>query len=261
MVDRERVAGDAPQLSASVSGVRQISMQSVSYRYPWRKHLVLRELTATIQPGITVLLGPNGAGKSTLLRLLAGAIAPKDGTLKLGDRLASCQDLRRVSGLVPQDVPIIAGFTVFDQVRYAAWLKGNSGRASLGLAEDALESMSLTHLRHERVSQLSGGQRRRVGIAQALVNRPEWLLLDEPTVGLDPIQRRDFRSALTGAAARSSVVIATHEPWEMRRMFDSVMLLTAEGLLYGGPAAEFNAAGGALANDVDVLPYVSMVED
>ena len=165
-------------------------------------------------PGVFGLLGPNGAGKTSLLRMMATAVRPSAGRLRLlghdpggyGPR----REIRRRLGYLPQNPGYYPGFTVAEYVEYFALLK-EVPPARVGAAvATAIEAVELGDRKKARLRTLSGGMLRRAGIAQAIVNGPELLLLDEPTAGLDPQQRVSFRALLRDLGQRATVVVSTH---------------------------------------------------
>ncbi len=157
-------------------------------------------------PGVFGLLGPNGAGKTSLLRMMATVIPPTSGTLRLLDRDPGAygprRQIRRRLGYLPQNLGYYPGFTVAEFVEYFALLKDMPPAQVPGAVAMAIERVSLGNKARAKLRTLSGGMLRRVGIAQAIVNEPQLLLLDEPTAGLDPEQRMQFRELLQHASGR-----------------------------------------------------------
>ncbi|MDE7218740.1 MAG: ABC transporter ATP-binding protein [Oscillospiraceae bacterium] len=172
----------------------------------------LSGISLELTPGIWSLLGANGAGKSTLMRIIAGIMPPTSGQVTyngvsihtLGKRY------RSVFGYLPQAFGFHQEFTVKDYLTYIAALKGLPERQGWQRIQELLERVSLLDVCHKRISKLSGGMKRRVGIAQALLNDPEVLILDEPTGGLDPGERVRFRNLLSEFAHNRIVLISTH---------------------------------------------------
>lgn len=193
--------------------------------------------------GRTVILGPNGAGKTTLLSLGATALKPSRGAVKLGtldgavrrDRRA----FRQATGWMPQTVRAIPGLTAREQVAYAGWLKGMSRSAAWSESLAALNRVDLRGEADRLTAQLSGGQQRRVGLAQLLVHRAELLLLDEPTIGLDPSQRARFRELLRDISQGVPVVVSTHQVDDLTDLFDTVVVLDRGHILYEGTVTAF----------------------
>lgn len=172
----------------------------------------VNDVSLQITPGVWGLLGANGAGKTTLMRMIAGIMKPTAGEI--------CYDgipihvlkesYRDVFGYLPQEFGFYPEFTVKDYLEYVAVLKGLSDRDSKHKIGELLEQMTLSHVKNKKISKLSGGMKRRVGIAQALLNEPEILILDEPTSGLDPGERVRFRNLLSEFAHDRIVLISTH---------------------------------------------------
>ena len=172
----------------------------------------LNAIDITLTPGVWGLLGANGAGKTTLMRIIAGIMKPSAGGVRYdGVPIRQCQtQYRAVFGYLPQEFGFHPGFTVGEYLDYVAALKGLSKAQSRRKIGELLERVSLTQVRGKRIAKLSGGMRRRVGIAQALLNDPEVLILDEPTAGLDPGERVRFRNLLAEFAQGRIVLISTH---------------------------------------------------
>nr|WP_255186368.1 ATP-binding cassette domain-containing protein [Janibacter sp. CX7] len=170
---------------------------------------MLRSVTCEFPPGCTVLMGPNGAGKTTLFRALLGDMRINSGSVLRGGRpVASSHDwrvLRGDLGWLPQSFGAPDRATVSSIIQYAAWLK----RCDVDV-ERVLSAVGLAGVARSPFGRLSGGQMRRVGIACALVGNPRSILMDEPTVGLDPEQRDDFHRRIRGISTDTSVVISTH---------------------------------------------------
>lgn len=170
------------------------------------------DFSLRLTPGVWGLLGANGAGKTTLMRMLAGIMEPTAGQITYdGISIATLgQRYRDIFGYLPQEFGFYPEFTVQDYLEYVATLKGLTAADSSRKITELLEQMSLTHVRRKKIAKLSGGMKRRVGIAQALLNEPEVLILDEPTSGLDPGERVRFRNLLSEFAHDRIVLISTH---------------------------------------------------
>ena len=195
-----------------------------------------------LQPGITGLLGPNGAGKTTLLRILATVLAPDAGRVRLlgldpqdaGERVA----IRRRLGYLPQEAGLHRGFTAFEFVDYVAILKEmTSAQARHAEVRRVLDLVDLGEARSRKIKTLSGGMRRRVALAQALLGDPDLLLLDEPTAGLDPEQRLRFRE-LVSAAPHQTVVISTHQTEDVAALCARVVVLDHGTIRFDGAPAD-----------------------
>lgn len=165
-----------------------------------------------LTPGVWGLLGANGAGKTTLMRIIAGIMKPTSGTVWYDgvpiEELS--ESYRDIFGYLPQEFGFYPEFTVKDYLEYVAVLKGLTPKDSKRRIHELLEQMTLSHVKNKKIAKLSGGMKRRVGIAQALLNEPEVLILDEPTSGLDPGERVRFRNLLSEFAHDRIVLISTH---------------------------------------------------
>jgi ABC-2 type transport system ATP-binding protein len=198
-------------------------------------------------PGVFGLLGPNGAGKTSLLRMMATVLTPSSGRMELLGRdpgeHAQRREIRRRLGYLPQNLGYYPGFTVTEFVEYFALLKdmppGQVPRAVAG----AVERVGLGDKHKSKLKTLSGGMLRRVGIAQAIVNAPELLLLDEPTAGLDPEQRMDFRGLLREMGERATVVVSTHLVEDVGAACTEVALMNQGHIVFYGTPGELTARG------------------
>jgi ABC-2 type transport system ATP-binding protein len=206
-------------------------------------------------PGVFGLLGPNGAGKTSLLRVLATVIPPSSGTLRLLGRdpgsYGPRREIRRRLGYLPQNLGYYPGFTVAEFVEYFALLKDMApGRVPAAVAA-AVQRTGLGGKARARLRTLSGGMLRRVGIAQAIVNEPDLLLLDEPTAGLDPEQRVAFRALLRDLGQRASVIVSTHLVEDVGAACSRVALMNQGTIVFCGTPAELaaRAAGTGAAGD------------
>src|SRR5690349_14105625 len=206
------------------------------------RHLAIDGLDLAMGTGGHGLLGPNGAGKTTLMRSLATVLKPADGRLTLlGESVDGRADLRKVRrrlGYLPQQFGFYPRFTVREFVEYMAWLKEMPKTAIAGAVQRAVERVGLADRADAKMKTLSGGMLRRVGIAQAIVNDPLVLLLDEPTVGLDPEQRLAFRELLRGIGTEACVVVSTHLVEDVAAACTDVVLLDEGRLVWQGGAAQ-----------------------
>ena len=214
-----------------------------------RRDPIFDELSFESSPGVTVLLGPNGAGKTTMIGLGASVLRPDSGTVSVdgvaSDSRAVRSKYRRWVGWVPQQIDVVPGFSVREQVAYCGWLKGASRRAAWTAASEAVRRVDLTEHVNRPVAQLSGGQLRRVGIAQVLVHDARIVLMDEPTAGLDPAQRAGFRTAVRALGGATHVVVSTHQTEDLPDVADRVLVLSAGSLLWDGTPQELLERGGS----------------
>jgi len=198
-------------------------------------------------PGVLGLLGPNGAGKTSLLRMLATVIPPTTGTLRLLGRdpgsYTPRREIRRRLGYLPQNLGYYPGFTVTEFVEYFALLKEMPAAAVPAAVAAAVERVDLGGRARAKLRTLSGGMLRRVGIAQAIVNQPDLLLLDEPTAGLDPEQRVAFRALLRDLAQTATVIVSTHLVEDVGAACTEVAVMDAGRIVFHGTPAELTERG------------------
>ncbi|MGI8823462.1 MAG: ATP-binding cassette domain-containing protein, partial [Acidimicrobiia bacterium] len=183
--------------------------------------------------------GPNGAGKSTLLRIVATVLAPDTGTVtllgrdpsKAGERV----EIRRRLGYMPQEPGFHRGFTVFEFIDYVAILKEMTDRkARHDEVRRVIDQVELGPVAHKRIRALSGGMRRRVALAQALIGDPELLVLDEPTAGLDPEQRLRFRDTISRLAEDRTVLLSSHQTDDIAALCNRVLVMDHGRVVFGG---------------------------
>ncbi len=188
----------------------ELRIEHITKQY--KDKLAVDDVSLEITPGVWGLLGANGAGKTTLMKMIAGIMSPTSGKIIYdGIPIASLKgNYRDIFGYLPQDFGFYPEFTVKDYLEYVAVLKGLPKIQTKKKIAELLEQLSLGDVSRKRIVKLSGGMKRRVGIAQALLNDPEILILDEPTSGLDPGERVRFRNLLSEFAHNRIVVISTH---------------------------------------------------
>lgn len=202
----------------------------------------LQSTSLALRPGVVGLLGPNGAGKSTMLGLLATALVPTSGRIVVaGSEVtrghAERTEARRRIGYLPQEVVFPRGMTAFGFLDYLAVLKEWSD--STRRHAEVRRVLGLVQLGEKgtvKVARLSGGQRRRLSIAQALIGAPELLVLDEPTTGLDPEQRASLRNLLSGLAG--TVLVATHQTEDVSALCDRVLVIDRGRIRFDGSVAD-----------------------
>jgi len=190
----------------------KLLVENVSKRYRGSDFYALRDLTLDIGPGILGLLGPNGAGKSTLMRIIATITKPTHGTVLWNgvDIAKKPDEIRAVLGYLPQDFGVYPNLNADEFLRYMAAIKGVNSSAAKERIEDLLAFVNLIEARKRPLGEYSGGMKQRIGIAQALLNDPRILIVDEPTVGLDTEGRVRFRHLLAELAGDRIVILSTH---------------------------------------------------
>lgn len=208
----------------------EINQVSKQYR---KDAWALQEINLQLTPGITGLLGPNGAGKSTLMRILATISQPTIGTVSWNgtDIRKNPDELRRLLGYLPQDFGIYPHLNAIEFLEYAAALKGLGGRQMKTRILELLELLNLHHDLKRPIGGFSGGMRQRIGIAQALLNDPSLLVIDEPTIGLDPEERMRFRSLLTDLSSDRIILFSTHIISDIESTADQIAIISKGRLL------------------------------
>lgn len=216
----------------------RINLNHLSMIYPNGRQ-ALKDISLTLgSPSLIGLVGPNGAGKSTLMKLLVAGLLPTGGTISVDDvPLSRCEKkLKEKLGYLPQDFGLYDELTVREFLDYMAALKGI--RDSKAAIESAILATGLEEKRKARIKTLSGGQRQRVGIAQALLGAPEFLILDEPTVGLDPEERIRFRNFFSQTAQDKLVLLSTHIIEDVQSVCDRLIVIDRGQILFIGRPEE-----------------------
>lgn len=215
----------------------EISIRSLSKIYPGG-HKALDDITLNIHQGIFGLLGPNGAGKSTLMRILVTLMQPSSGSVWVNGKDLSShrKEIRQMLGYLPQDFRFFAKLKSWEFLDYAARLAGiHSKKERKKRVEEMLESVGLLHVRNRMANKLSGGMKRRLGIAQALISTPSILIVDEPTTGLDPEERIRFRNLLSDISHTDTIIIlSTHIVGDISSTCNQMALLNEGELIYQG---------------------------
>lgn len=216
----------------------RINLNHLSMTYPNGKQ-ALRDISLALEsPSLIGLVGPNGAGKSTLMKLLVAGLLPTGGGISVDDvPLSKCEKrLKEKLGYLPQDFGLYDELTVREFLDYMAALKGI--RDSKAAIESAILATGLEEKRKACIKTLSGGQRQRVGIAQALLGTPEFLILDEPTVGLDPEERIRFRNFFSRTAQDKLVLLSTHIIEDVQSVCDRLIVIDRGQILFIGRPEE-----------------------
>lgn len=212
-----------------------LNIQSLSHQYQSGKNtkFAIKSLSLQVEPGILGLLGPNGAGKSSLMRILATITKPTEGKISWQgqDIIKSPQLLRNELGYLPQYFGVYDQLSGMEFLQYIASLKGLDKPKAKNTIESLLNKLNLTHVAHMSLKGYSGGMKQRIGIAQALLNDPKLLIIDEPTVGLDPQERANFRQLLTELADERCIVFSTHIVADVESIADRIAIMHSGQLI------------------------------
>lgn len=228
----------------------------------YRGRVALAETDVSFFRGATAVLGPNGAGKTSLLSMIATVTSPTSGVVTVAsipiDSAAALDRARTRIGYLPQRFDVIGGATVQENVAYACWVHG-SAAADVGARTDrALRAVGLDDRAGDRARILSGGQRQRLGIACAVAHEPSVLILDEPSVGLDPIQRASLRTLIAQLASRSAVLLSTHLVDEAVQLGDRTVVLKEGHVVFDGRTASLIAGAPPTGERIRALEAALM---
>jgi ABC-2 type transport system ATP-binding protein len=242
------VTGEQRQ-AASSQEPAAIEVEKLSKRYG--EHEAVRGLSFSVRAGEVVgFLGPNGAGKTTVMRILTGFLPATDGTARIAghDVFSDPIEARRAIGYLPETPPLYPEMTPAAYVDFVARLKDVPRAGRKAAVERALERCGLADVRHREIRQLSKGYRQRVGLAQAIVHDPKVLVLDEPTVGLDPIQIREIRALIAelSASGHQTVILSTHILPEVEAICQRVILIARGQKVLDQSMADLTRGGVAL---------------
>lgn len=209
----------------------QLTIRNLTKQYGSKP--ALNKLNITLNNGIYALLGPNGAGKTTLINMLVGILQPTSGEILCdGKSILSCErDYLSQIGYLPQNPSFYKQFSAEDFLSYMCLLKDIPKKQIAAKVNELLESVNLSDVRKKKLGTFSGGMRQRIGIAQALINDPSLLILDEPTAGLDPKERMRFRNILSKLSRDRIIILATHIVSDVEYLADWVILLREGNLV------------------------------
>lgn len=201
---------------------------------------IIPDLSLTMTSGVYGLLGANGAGKTTLMRMLCTLLKPTSGSILYNgnDIWKLDGEYRKILGYLPQDFGFYPQFSAKDYLMYIASIKGLKPYVAKKRVKELLEQVSLSKAANKKMKTLSGGMKRRVGIAQAMLNNPQILILDEPTAGLDPNERIRFRNLLSELAEERFVLLSTHIVSDVEYIANEILLMSGGKIIEKGTAAE-----------------------
>ena len=204
--------------------------------------IAVDRLSFTLKPGVTGLLGANGAGKTTLMRMITGILSPTGGVITYDGKEVKSEEYRNILGFLPQDFGYYPEFTGKEFLMYFCALKGLSKKDAKVRTSELLKMVSLEDAANKKVRKYSGGMKQRLGIAQALINRPEVLILDEPTAGLDPKERVRFRNLIEELGKESIVLLSTHIVSDIENIADRLIMMRSGRIIWDGKWTEENGS-------------------
>lgn len=227
----------------------KLEIKNLSKTYPNGKR-ALQDISLTIGKGMFGLLGQNGAGKSTLMRTIATLQDPDAGSIRLGniDVLQQPEEVRKILGYLPQDFGVYPNVSAFEMLSHIAEMKGivQPGQRTAAVKE-LLERVNLYDVRYKKLGTYSGGMKQRFGIAQALLGNPKLIIVDEPTAGLDPLERNRFYNLLSEIGENTIVILSTHIVEDVSTLCNDMAVIGAGRLLkYGKPAEIEQSLAGRL---------------
>lgn len=210
----------------------ELVIDRVSKQY--KNKIAVDRISVKLQRGVYGLLGANGAGKTTLMRMLCGILKPTSGTITFDGIDVSEEHYRAILGYLPQDFGYYPEFSAMDFLLYFAALKGIPKSQAKRKANELLKLVSLDDVSRKKIKTFSGGMKQRLGIAQALLNDPKLVILDEPTAGLDPKERVRFRNLIDSLGKDSIVLLSTHIVSDIEHIADQVLMMKDGQLIFQG---------------------------
>ena len=219
----------------------ELVIDRVSKQY--KNNIAVDRISIKLQKGVYGLLGANGAGKTTLMRMICGILKPTSGTISFDGMDVGEENYRSILGYLPQDFGYYPEFTGMDFLLYMAALKGIGKAQAKRKSDELLQLVSLQDVAKKKIRTYSGGMKQRLGIAQALLNQPKILILDEPTAGLDPKERVRFRNLIEDWGKENIILLSTHIVSDIEHIADDVLMMKDGQLIYSG---RWDAAKGNL---------------
>lgn len=214
----------------------ELCIDRISKQY--KNKIAVDRVTLTLQQGVYGLLGANGAGKSTLMRMIGGILKPTSGTITFDSVDVAEEQYRDALGYLPQDFGYYPDFSAYEFMLYMASLKGLTKTQAKAKTNELLETVSLSDVAKKKIKTFSGGMKQRLGIAQALLNNPKILILDEPTAGLDPKERVRFRNLISTLGNDRIVLLSTHIVSDVEHIADTILIMKDGQLIHTGSLDE-----------------------
>lgn len=214
----------------------ELTVKNVSKNYKNKK--AIDNVSFTLTKGVIGLLGANGAGKSTLMRMMCGILSPSNGEITYNGASVNEESYRNVLGYLPQDFGYYPDFTALDFLLYMSALKGLDSKEAKKKSIELLELVGLSDEKKHKIKTFSGGMKQRLGIAQALLNDPEVIILDEPTAGLDPKERVRFRNLIKDLGKDNIVLLSTHIVSDVEKIADRIIVIKEGSVVFDGKEEE-----------------------
>lgn len=210
----------------------ELTIDRLSKQY--KNKIAVDRISYTLTKGVYGLLGANGAGKTTLMRMMCGIIKPTSGEVKYDGIDVKQQEYRDILGYLPQDFGYYPEFTAMEFMCYMGSLKGLTKLKSKEKAKELLEMVKLTDVAKKKIKTFSGGMKRRLGIAQAMINNPDILILDEPTAGLDPKERIHFRNIISKLGSDKIILLSTHIVSDVENIANTILVMKNGQIIHDG---------------------------
>ena len=214
----------------------RLTVDRLSKQY--KNKIAVDRVSFNLTEGVTGLLGANGAGKTTLMRMNTGILAPTSGDITADGIPVMTEEYRAILGYLPQDFGYYPEFTAREFVQYIAALKGLDKNTAKRKTDQLLELVGLSDVAGKKIKTFSGGMKQRVGIAQAIINDPKILILDEPTAGLDPKERVRFRNLIAEIGKDTIVLFSTHIVSDIEHIASNVLMMRDGQIIYDGAWSE-----------------------